>query len=211
MALHELRRSGSHHVVGLMCTVAEPQRRISHHGVREELLDRQAEAVGLPLRKVYLPTRDGACTDETYEQLMRDALLPYRKAGVRWVAHGDIFLQALREYRERNLAAIGLRGMFPLWARNSTELIHTFVRLGFKAYVSCVDGNKLRPEFAGRSIDAAFVRDLPSDVDPCGEYGEYHSFVYDGPVFRRPVAVRVGETVERDGRYYADLLPGDAP
>lgn len=139
---------------------------------------------------------------------MERALAKYHAAGVLLVAHGDIFLEDLRAYRERNLAKIGMQGVFPIWKRDTTELMRTFIASGFKAYLSCVDGAKLGAAFAGRAVDAALLRDLPSGVDPCGEYGEYHSFVYDGPIFQRPVPVRVGEVVLRDGRYYADLLPG---
>lgn len=207
LALHELRRGGGDEIVGLMCMLAETNRRVSHHGVREELLDAQAEALGLPVQKVYLPPQPSAsCGAESYERLMHEVLLPYRRAGVCSVAHGDIFLQNLRDYRERNLARIGMRGLFPIWSRDSAELMETFIRLGFKAYVCCVDGRKLDRDFAGRLINADFVRDLPSGVDPCGEHGEYHSFVYDGPIFRWPVAVRLAETVQRDHHYYADLI-----
>ncbi len=140
---------------------------------------------------------------------MERALAKYHAAGALLVAHGDIFLEDLRAYRERNLAKLGMQGVFPIWKRDTTELMHTFIESGFKAYLSCVDGAKLGATFAGRAIDAALLRDLPAGVDPCGEYGEYHSFVYAGPIFQRPVPVRVGEVVLRDSRYYADLLPGE--
>ena len=210
LALDELLKSDRHEIVALLTTVADPYRRISNHGVRERLLEMQAEAIGLPPDKLYLPSGPSdACTFEQYEKLMGDKMAEYRDVGVMLVAHGDVFLQDLREYREKNLARLGMKALFPIWDRDSTELIHTFIRLGFKAYVTCVDGEKLPASFAGRAIDAAFVRDLPEGVDPCGENGEYHSFVYAGPIFRRPLDVRVGETVSREGRYYADLLPGD--
>ena len=208
LALHEIRRSGRYEVVALLTTVAEQYKRISHHGVREELLDMQAEAVGLPLDKLYLPANAPLpCTNAQFEELMGRALAKYHAAGVLLVAHGDIFLQDLRDYRERNLAKVGMKGLFPLWRRDTTELLRTFIQSGFKAYLSCVDGQKLGEAFAGRAVDAALLGDLPAGVDPCGEYGEYHSFVYDGPIFQRPVPVRVGEVVLRDTRYYADLLP----
>jgi uncharacterized protein (TIGR00290 family) len=125
------------------------------------------------------------------------------------VAFGDIFLQDLREYRENNLAKVGMKGIFPIWNRDTTELVQTFIDLGFKAYLTCVDSEKLGEKFAGRPIDAALIRDLPEGVDPCGENGEFHSYVYDGPIFQRPVAVTVGDVVLRDVRYFADLLPSD--
>jgi uncharacterized protein (TIGR00290 family) len=167
----------------------------------------QAESIGLPLDKLYLPSDGGVpCTNEHYEKLMREALQAYCDAGVMLVAHGDIFLEDLRAYREKNLARLGMRGVFPLWKRDTAQLIQTFLRSGFKAYLSCVEG-KLGAAFAGRAIDANLITDLPEDIDPCGEYGEFHSFVYDGPIFREPVNVVVGEVVCRDTRYFADLLP----
>lgn len=211
MALHEIRTSGRYEVVALLTTVAEAYKRISHHGVREELLQLQAAAIGLPLDIMYLPANSTLpCTNAQFEELMEGALARYHAAGVLVVAHGDIFLEDLRAYRERNLAKIGMRGLFPIWKRDTTELMRTFIDAGFKAYLSCVDGAKLGPTFAGRAIDDSLLRDLPAGVDPCGEYGEYHSFVYDGPIFERPVPVRVGEIVQRDNRYYADLLPHGA-
>jgi uncharacterized protein (TIGR00290 family) len=209
LALHEVLQNGHYTVVGLLTTVAEQYRRISHHGVREELLDIQAEAIGLPLHKVYLPANSSLpCTNEQFEEIMGGALAHFRNAGVYLVAHGDIFLEDLRAYRERNLARIGMKGLFPIWRRDTRELLSTFIGLGFKAYLSCVDGQKLGKTFAGRAIDLGLLADLPAGVDPCGEYGEYHSFVYDGPIFQRAVSVRLGEVVLRDNRYYADLLPG---
>jgi uncharacterized protein (TIGR00290 family) len=207
LALHELRKNGRYEIVALLTTVAEQYKRISHHGVREELLELQADAVGLPLDKLYLPAGSSLpCTNAQFEELMGRALAKYCDAGVLLVGHGDIFLQDLRDYRERNLAKLGMKGLFPLWQRDTTELLHTFIQSGFKAYLSCVDGQKLGKAFAGRAIDAALLHDLPVGVDPCGEYGEYHSFVYDGPIFQRPVPVRVDQVVMRDSRYYADLL-----
>jgi diphthamide synthase (EF-2-diphthine--ammonia ligase) len=137
---------------------------------------------------------------------MRGALQPYCDAGVMLVAHGDLFLEDLRAYREKNLARMEMRGVFPLWKRDTAQLIQTFICSGYKAYLSCVE-SKVGESFAGRAIDADLIDDLPEGVDPCGEYGEFHSFVYDGPIFRKPIDVVVGEVVCRDTRYYADLLP----
>lgn len=207
MALHVLLGDDRYEVVGLLTSVAAEYKRISHHGVREELLDAQAESIGLPLDKLYLPSDSSVpCTSERYEALMRYTLEPYCDAGVMLVGHGDLFLEDLRAYREKNLARLGMRGVFPLWKCDTTELIQTFLRMGFKAYLSCVEG-KLGAAFAGRAIDANFVADLPDGIDPSGEYGEFHTFVYDGPIFRKPIDVAVGEVVCRDTRYYADLLP----
>lgn len=209
LALHEVLQSGRYEVVSLLTTVAGAYKRISHHGVREELLDWQADALGLPLEKVYLPVSTGLpCTNEVFEELMGGVLAKFRELGVLTVAHGDIFLQDLREYRERNLAKAGMKGLFPIWQRDVRELVETFIDLGFRAYLCCVEGAKLDRSFAGRPIDRTLLHDLPANVCPCGENGEYHSFVYDGPIFQQPVPVRVGEIVCRDNRYYADLVSG---
>jgi len=207
MALYTLLRDDRYEVVGLLTSVAAEFKRISHHGVREALLELQAESIGMPLDRLYLPSDSGLpCTNTRFEELMRDTLQRYCDKGVMLVAHGDIFLEDLRAYREKNLARMGMRGVFPLWKRDTAELIRAFIDLGFKAHLSCVEG-KLGESFAGRPIDAALIDDLPEGIDPCGEYGEFHSFVYDGPIFSKPVDIVVGDVVCRDSRYYADLLP----
>jgi uncharacterized protein (TIGR00290 family) len=207
MALYELRRAQEYEIVALLTSVADEYRRISHHGVREALLEQQADAVGVPLDKVYLPVGSThPCTNETYEQIMGDVMARYKSQGVETVAFGDLFLEDLRAYRERNLAKANMRGIFPLWKRDTAQLARHVIALGFKSYLSCVEG-KVGAGFVGRPYDEALLTALPAGIDPCGEYGEFHTFVYDGPVFRWPVAVRVGEIVIRDGRHYADLLP----
>jgi uncharacterized protein (TIGR00290 family) len=207
VALYELIRSNDFEIVALLTTVSEEYKRISHHGVREALLDAQAEAVGLPLAKVYLPSNNShPCTNIVYEEIMGQVLDGYRAQGVTTVGFGDLFLADLRAWREKNLAQLEMKGVFPLWKRDTTALAQEIISLGFKAYLSCVEG-KVGPGFVGRPYDQQLLRDLPATVDPCGEYGEFHSFVYDGPIFKIPVAVNVGQTVIRDGRYYADLLP----
>jgi uncharacterized protein (TIGR00290 family) len=209
VALHKLRMSGQYEVVALMTSISEEYRRVSHHGVREVLLERQAGAIGIPLEKIYLPSgKSQPCTNEVYEQIMGDVMAKFCERGVQTVAFGDLFLEDLRAWREANLAKAGMRGVFPIWKRNTTELANEVIAMGFKAYLSCVEG-KLGPGFVGRLYDLDLLRDLPSGTDPCGEYGEFHSFVYDGPIFSRPVPVQVGELVTRDGRYYADLLLAD--
>ncbi len=211
MALYELRRAGTYDIVALLTSVSEEYRRISHHGVREALLDAQAEAVGVPLHKVYLPsTSDHPCTNEIYEQIMGDVMAHYHARGVDTVAFGDLFLEDLRAYRERNLARANMRGLFPLWKRETALLAREVIALGFKSYVSCVEG-KVGPGVAGKPYDEQLLAALPREVDPCGEYGEFHTFVYDGPIFCRSVGVTVGDVVVRDGRYYADLLPEGIP
>lgn len=206
VALHELVRSEAYEVIALMTSVSAAYRRISHHGVREELLDAQADAIGLPLEKVYLPSGpNGGCSNDIYEQIMAETLTAFRARGVESVAYGDLFLEDLREWRAASLARLGMRTVFPIWKRDTTELAHEVIRSGYRAYTSCVEGAVGR-EFVGRLYDEDFLAQLPAGVDPCGERGEFHSFVFDGPPFRSPVAVAVGEIVTRDGRFYADLL-----
>jgi uncharacterized protein (TIGR00290 family) len=206
LALHELTRDPRYEVVALMTSISEEFRRISHHGVREELLESQAAAIGLPLEKIYLPSSQGTpCTNDVYEQIMGAVLERFRARGVFAVGFGDLFLEDLRAWREGNLARAGMTGVFPIWKRDTGEVAHQVIAMGFKAILSCVEG-KVGPGFAGRAYDENLLNDLPDGIDPCGEYGEFHSFVHDGPCFAKPVPVIVGETVVRDGRHYADLL-----
>lgn len=206
MALHELVKGDEYEVTGLLTTVSEEFRRICHHGVREALLDEQAEAIGLPLEKIYLPSGDSdGCTNEVYNALMEAAMARCRCRGVETIAFGDLFLQDLRDWREANLGKVGMRAVFPIWNRNTTQLAREVIALGFKSYLSCVEAS-VGPQFAGRLYDEELLQALPSRIDPCGENGEFHSFVSDGPIFKRPVPVRIGEIVERGARFYADLL-----
>jgi len=208
-ALNELRKSDRYEVVALLTSISEEYRRVSHHGVREVLLDRQAEAVGVPLEKVYLPSgKNGACTDVVYEKIMGDVMAKFKGRGVETVAFGDLFLEDLRAWREANLARAGMRGLFPIWKRNTAQLARDMIAMGFKAVLSCVEG-KVGEGFVGRQFDEELLRDLPPSIDPCGENGEFHTFVFDAPVFGRPVEVRVGDIVTRDGRFYADILPAE--
>ena len=211
VAVHEILHDERFEVVALMTSVSEEYRRISHHGVREALLEAQADAIGLPLEKVFLPSgKDQPCSNEVYEQIMGTVMARFYAQGVRAVGFGDLFLEDLRAWREANLAKSGMTGFFPLWKRDTREFAHRVLSAGYRAYLSCVEG-KVGPGFVGRPYDEALLQDLPPGVDPCGEYGEFHTFVYDGPIFDCPVAVRVGEIVMRDGRYYADPLPEGEP
>jgi len=210
MALHELLRTGAYEVVSLLTTVSQEYRRISHHGVRESLLDEQANAIGLPLRKVYLPSGHGGCTNEVYESIMNEVMLEFRSDGVRTVAFGDLFLQDLRDWREANLATVGMRGLFPIWNLNTAQFARDAIALGYKAHLSCVE-DRVGADFAGREYDSELLRDLPVEVDPCGENGEFHTFVYAAPILRQEISVRVGEIVARDGRHYADLISTRKP
>ena len=216
LALYELQRAGRYEVASLLTTLAQEYDRVSHHGVRSELLERQAAALRIPLEKLYIRTTSPhPCrTDDSevmheYEQLMDQTLLRFKAQGINTVAFGDIFLLHLRTYREERLAKRGMKAVFPIWQRDTKELAQTFIALGFKAYLSCVDREKLGERFAGRHLDGQFLADLPADVDSCGENGEYHSFVYEGPIFREPVPVKVGTVVLRDSRCFADLLAGE--
>ena len=203
-ALHELSRDARYEVVELMTSVSEEFRRVSHHGVREDLLRAQADSIGLPLTIIYLPSGQ-SCTNDVYDEIMSDALARIKARGIYAVAFGDLFLEDLRAWREANLSKAGMTGVFPIWKRDTTELSQEIIAMGFKAILTCVEGN-VGPGFVGRPYDDALLHDLPPGVDPCGERGEFHSYVYQGPCFRDPVPVTVGEIVTRDGRYYADLL-----
>lgn len=205
IALYELKKTHSYEISALLTTVTEDYDRVSMHGVRRILLEQQAESLGLSLEKVYITKN--ASNDE-YERKMRDRLMIYKNQGVLSVAFGDIFLEDLRRYREKNLSKIGMKAIFPIWKRDTTELANIFIDLGFKAVITCVDSNVLDKRFVGRIYDKQFLRELPSSVDPCGENGEFHSFVYDGPIFRKRIVFTIGDIVLRDNRFYfCDLIP----
>jgi len=189
-------------VVALVTTLNEQFDRVAMHAVRRELLELQAESLGVPLWTVPLPW---PCSNEEYEARMRDLCTRAIGAGVEAIAFGDLFLADIRAYREKQLAGTGLEPIFPVWQIPTAELARTMIACGLKAKITCIDPKVLPAEFAGRDFDAQFLADLPSGIDPCGENGEFHSFVYDGPGFRKPIDVSVGEIVERDGFVFADL------
>jgi uncharacterized protein (TIGR00290 family) len=203
-ALHEIRRDGAFDIVGALTTVTGTFTRVSIHGVREALLDAQLAAAGLAARKVRIPY---PCPNDVYEREMAAAVAQARADGVTHVIFGDLFLEDVRAYRENNLAGTGMTPLFPLWHRPTAALARDMIAAGVKAHLVSVDLKKLRPSFAGRAFDAMLLNDLPQGVDPCGENGEFHTFVSAGPMLGGSVAVKVGETVERDGAAYADLLP----
>ena len=204
LAFYELQRRNDHEIVSLLTTLTEDYNRISMHGVRSILLERQANSLGLPIEKVYISKN---CSNEEYEAKMREVLQKHLTAGVLSVVFGDIFLEDLRKHREDNLSKIGMKAVFPIWKRDTTDLSHEFIDLGFKAIITCVDSNVLDKAFVGRLYDQQFLSELPSTVDPCGENGEFHSFVYDGPIFQKRVPYTKGEIVFRDGRFwYCDLI-----
>ena len=204
MALYTLLQQKYFRIVALLTTVTEGYNRISMHGVRRELLVRQAESIGLPLHEVRIPPQ---CVNPIYEARMEEALRLFYNQGVRKVAFGDIFLEDLRAYREKNLTRIAMTAIFPLWKRDTRELIRFFHQQRFRAIAACVDSKVLDPSFAGRELDDSFFRDLPPHADPCAENGEFHTFVFDGPIFQSPIPIRTGEVVNRDGFVFCDLWP----
>lgn len=229
LALNRLRQDNRYEIVSLLTTCNEHFQRVSMHGVRLELLDRQAESIGLPLEKIFVSRRS---SNEEYQQKMSACLRMYQARGVAGCAFGDIFLEDLKRWREDNLARIGMHGVFPIWQVDSRELIQEFFALGFGSVVCCANDAYLGENAVGRNLDEEFIRLLPANVDPCGENGEFHSFAFSGPVFQQPVKFKVGEKVYRPveathptdshsayvcptsgppatrGFWFCDLLPG---
>ena len=205
LALYELQKTENYEVAALLTTITRDYDRTSMHGLRRILLERQAKSLGFALEKVFISKNT---TNEEYESKMREALAKYLTAGVSSVVFGDIFLEDVRKYREDNLSKLGMKAIFPVWKSDTTELAHTFIDSGFKAVVTCVDSNVLDKVFVGRVFDEQFLSELPATVDPCGENGEFHSFVYDGPIFGERILHTIGEVVLRENRfYYCDLMP----
>jgi uncharacterized protein (TIGR00290 family) len=203
--LHRLRTQDEFEIAGLVTTLNEQFDRVAMHAVRAALLEAQAETAQLPLWRVPLPH---PCPNTEYETRMRALLERARAAGVTHMAFGDLFLEDIRAYRERQLAGTGITPVFPLWGLDTRQLARDMLAGGLRATLTCVDPKRLPAAFAGRRFDAALLDALPDGVDPCGERGEFHSFCHAGPMFAQPIAVRAGETVERDAFVYADLLPG---
>lgn len=203
-SLHVLRQQGEVEVVGLLTTINRAFDRVAMHAVRESLLETQAEAVGLPLWKVDIPF---PCSNEAYEAAMGEACAKAIAEGFEVIAFGDLFLEDIRAYRIEKLKHTGLRPLFPLWGRPTADLAREMIAGGLKATLTCVDPKQVDASFAGRDFDATLVADLPPSVDPCGERGEFHTFAWDGPMFRRPLAITRGEVVARDGFVFSDLLP----
>jgi uncharacterized protein (TIGR00290 family) len=201
--LHALRGRDDLEVVGLVTTVNAPAERVAMHAVREGLLEQQAEATGLPLWRVPLPH---PCPSGAYEAAMRSLLERARSAGIEAMAFGDLFLEDVRRYREDRMQGSGIEPLFPLFGSSTDALAREMVDAGVRAFLTCVDPAQLPRKFAGRRFDAELLRDLPDGVDPCGERGEFHTFAVEGPMFARPIPVEVGETVERDGFVFTDLL-----
>jgi len=202
MALHTLQQDPRYEVAGLLTTVTRDYDRISMHGVRRDLLRRQAEAIGLPVHEVFIAADAG---NDAYESATGEAFALHRDRGIGTVAFGDLFLADIRAYRDRLVAKNGMRAIYPVWGRDTGEFVRDFIDGGFKAVITCIDLKVLNASFAGRTIDADLLADLPEGVDPCGENGEFHSFVYDGPNFSDPVAFQVGERVTRGAFCFCDL------
>jgi len=202
--LHALRADPSCRVVGLLTTVNVRHERVAMHSVRRSILEAQARSVGLDLQIVPLPW---PCANEVYESAMSEAIRSAVSRGITHVAFGDLFLREIRAYREQQLASTPLRPLFPLWDLPTHSLARAMIDGGIRAVVTCVDPRQLPPAFAGRPFDPSFLDDLPPEVDPCGENGEFHTCVLDGPDFCRPIPARVGTIVERDGFVFADVVP----
>jgi uncharacterized protein (TIGR00290 family) len=205
LALYRMLRDERYEVVSLLTTCSEAFQRVSMHGVRVELADAQARAIGLPLVKMFV---SASSTNDEYERKMAEHLRAFKADGVTAMVFGDIFLEDLRQWREERLARVGMRGIFPLWKRDTRELVSEFLDLGFASIVCCVNDAYLGEDTVGRRIDRAFIDSLPAHVDPCGENGEFHSFAFAGPIFAQPLNVAVGEKVLRDGFWFCDLRSG---
>ncbi|MFC7371949.1 diphthine--ammonia ligase [Fictibacillus iocasae] len=203
LALYCLMKENQYEIVSLFTTFTEGYNRISMHGVPESLLEKQAASAGFPLRKVYIPQ---TCTNEVYQERMRHQLIQLKEEGVETFMFGDIFLEDVRKYREESLEQVGMNAVFPLWGRKTDELVHTFFSLGFKTITTCVDTEVLSDVFLGRVMDEAFIRELPGAIDPCGENGEFHTFAFEGPIFKKKVEFNRGENVDRGRFHFCELL-----
>lgn len=204
LCLYYLLKSNKYVVHGLLTTITKAFSRVSMHGVRESLLDKQIQALGMDVEKVYLPY---PCSNNDYEKLMLNVLNRYKRLNIYNFAFGDIYLSEVREYREKQLLKVNASGIFPLWNKNSIELAHEFISSGFKAIITCVDSQYLDKRFVGKFYDFNFLNQLPPEVDPCGENGEFHTFVFDGPIFNDNVKFSIGEVVCREDRFfYCDFI-----
>lgn len=203
-ALFKVMQSREFEVVAMLTTVTSNYDRVSMHGVRTELLRRQSKSLGLPLIEVEIPAK---CTNEIYEAKMREAMSRVKASGVEHVIFGDIFLEDVRKYREEKLSGTGISPVFPLWGEKTSNLAHDIIESGIRARVSCLDPEKLNRNLGGALFNEDFVESLAENVDPCGENGEFHTFVESSPLFSKPIAISVGESVQRDRFLYTDLLP----
>lgn len=204
LALYEIQKAQDFRVAALLTTVTRDYDRVSMHGVRRILLERQSLSLGLPLHEIFI-TKDA--TNQEYETKMEEAFSMYRESGIDSVVFGDLFVEEIRAYRDQFLARHNMHGLYPVWLRNTTEFIKEFINLGFKAVITCVNGEVLDSSFAGMMIDENFLSALPPHVDACGENGEFHTFVFEGPIFKEAVRFSIGQKVVRDSFWFCDLLP----
>jgi len=204
LSLYEIQQSGQYQVVSLLTTINEDYDRISMHGVRRTLVEQQAHLLGLPLKRVFVPRN---CSEEEYESRMKAVLCQFKRDGLTQVVFGDIFLEWIKEYREKNLAKLGMKPVLPIWGRDTLELTHSFIDVGFQAVITCVNTDVLDKRFLGRVIDRRLLSEFPDGVDPGGENGEFHSFVFAGPIFKDKINYKLGRAVSRGSYHFRDLLP----
>ena len=205
ISLYEILKGEKYEIASLLTTITEDYDRVSLHGVPRILIEQQASSLGLPIEEVFIPR---ACSNEEYDSKIREVLARFKQNGISSVVYDDIFLEWVKKYREGNLSKLGMRGIFPIWGRDTAELTRSFLALGFQAIVICVNSKFMDESFVGRMLDEQFLAELPSSVDPGGENGEFHSFVFDGPIFKEKIACTLGERVLRESIYFCDLLPG---
>ena len=205
IALYMLQKEKKYTIASLLTTLTKDYDRISIHGIRRELLEKQAKSLGLPLKEMFISKNK---SNSEYESKLKSTLIKFRKENIHCVAFGDIFLKDLRKYREDKLSLVKMKGIFPLWKKNTKKLAKEFINLGFKSLISCVDSKILSKKFVGRKFNNSFLSDLPPNVDPCGENGEFHSFVYDGPIFKKEIPFKIGKVILRNKHfYYCDFIP----
>lgn len=205
LSLFEIKNNNNYEIIALLTTITEDYNRISMHGVASSLLEQQEKYLNIPIEKIFIKKNE---SNEEYENKIKSILTKYQKKGVFSVVFGDVHLEDVRMYRENNLLKIGMKGIFPLWKKNTKKLVNSFIELGFRAIITCVNTDFLNNSFVGRNLNRKFISNLPSNVDPCGENGEYHSFVYDGPIFKNKILFKKGKSVLRENRlYYCDLIP----
>ncbi|KPK24778.1 MAG: hypothetical protein AMJ70_00835 [Dehalococcoidia bacterium SG8_51_3] len=205
LSLYEIQRSGKYQVASLITSINEHHDRVSMHGVRREMLEQQAQALGLPLIKIPIPMD---CSEEEYESRLMGVLNQVKSDGIEHVVFGDIFLEWIKEYREKNLSRVGMTPILPIWGRDTRELAQSFIALGFKAVITCVNTKAMPEDFLGRVFDEHLLAELPPKVDPGGENGEFHSFVFAGPIFQESIPYTLGRAVFKDSYGFRDVLPG---
>ena len=204
-ALYVLRQQSEIDIVGLFTTVNQEFKRVAMHAVRNELVQQQAESVGLPIQLIPIPY---PCTNAKYDTIMAAFIAQVKKQGIDCIAFGDLYLEDIRKYREKNLEGTGITPIFPLWGKDTEMLSKEMVKHGLRAIVTCIDPKIMPSALAGKEYNALFLELVPASVDPCGENGEFHSFAFDGPMFKSAINIEVGETVSRDGLLFTDVLPG---